>query len=122
MNEEQQKEILFNKGLELFNQGNYYDAHEEWETLWSDYYLPDRDFVQGLIQLSVSFVHLSNGNLIGAKSLLKKSQRKMNNFQGICRGLNVDSLKDELFQLSHEYETLESNTTFNWNLVPTLRK
>ena len=40
------------------------------EDLWSDYYLKDRLFIQGLIQLSVSFVHLKNNNMNGAKSLL----------------------------------------------------
>ncbi|SVD01662.1 uncharacterized protein METZ01_LOCUS354516, partial [marine metagenome] len=42
--------VLFLKGLESYHEGNYFDAHEFWEILWSDYYLEDRDFIQGLIQ------------------------------------------------------------------------
>ena len=63
---------LFERGLTEYEKGDYFEAHEDWEDLWSDYYLEDRKFVQGLIQLAVSFVHLGNGNMNGAKSLLNK--------------------------------------------------
>ena len=72
MGETAEIETLFQKGLSEYEKGDYFEAHEAWEDLWSDYNFPDRKFIQGLIQLSVSFVHLGNGNLIGAKSLLKK--------------------------------------------------
>ncbi len=122
MSEERIKSELFQNGLTCFKNGSFFDAHEEWETLWSDYYLPDRDFIQGLIQLSVSFVHLSNGNLIGTKSLLKKCQKKFNNFSGDCRGINVDNLKKDLIQLSKDVDLLETHSSFNWDSVPGLRK
>ena len=31
------KDILFLKGLKSFNESDFYDAHEYWEELWSDY-------------------------------------------------------------------------------------
>ena len=63
---------LFKKGLSEYSKGDYFEAHEAWEDLWSDYNFPDRKFIQGLIQLSVSFVHLGNNNLIGAKYMSKR--------------------------------------------------
>ena len=54
-------DCLFWQGVELFNSGEYFDAHEEWEELWSEFNLPDRFFIQGLIQATVSFYHLSTG-------------------------------------------------------------
>ena len=63
MSFENEINTLFQAGLKLFNDKNFYDAHEKWEDLWSDYYLKDRLFIQGLIQLSVSFVHLKNNNM-----------------------------------------------------------
>ena len=77
MNEEEQKNILFQEGLSHYRSKDYFEAHESWEDLWSDYYLEDRKFVQGLIQLAVSFVHLGNGNMNGAKSLLNKCTEKV---------------------------------------------
>ena len=72
MNKEDEKEKLFQEGMKQYKAMDYFEAHEAWEDLWSDYYLEDRKFVQGLIQLAVSFVHIGNGNMIGAKNLLKK--------------------------------------------------
>ena len=72
MSEAAEMEALFQKGLAEYEKGDYFEAHETWEDLWSDYYLPDRKFVQGLIQLAVSFVHLGNGNMTGARNLLRK--------------------------------------------------
>ena len=73
MNKSDKMSELFKRGLDEYDKGDYFEAHEAWEDLWSDYNFPDRKFIQGLIQLSVSFVHLGNGNLIGAKNLLKMS-------------------------------------------------
>ena len=74
MSETHKMNELFERGLTEYEKGDYFEAHEAWEDLWSDYNFDDRIFVQGLIQLAVSFVHLGNGNMIGAKNLLKKSQ------------------------------------------------
>ncbi|MBC8467199.1 MAG: DUF309 domain-containing protein, partial [Candidatus Marinimicrobia bacterium] len=86
MNEEDKKEELFIEGLKQYKAMDYFEAHEAWEDLWSDYYLEDKKFVQGLIQLAVSFVHIGNGNMIGAKSLLRKCKEKFLDFSGVHRG------------------------------------
>ena len=120
MNEVQKKEELFLKGLEAYHNGHFFDAHEFWEDLWSDYYLEDKRFIQGLIQLSVSFVHLENGNLKGAKSLMRKCLEKFNDYSGVQRDIDVDSLKQKLKIIQEEYEITENTTVFNYNLIPEL--
>jgi len=120
VNEEKEKEVLFLKGMEAYHDGNYFDAHEFWEDLWSDFYLEDRRFIQGLIQLSVSFVHLENGNLKGAKSLMKKCTEKFEEFRGIHRGIHVHNLLKELNLVSKEYEKIETSSDFNYELIPEL--
>ena len=120
MNESKVKEKLFNKGLEYYRMKNFYDAHEEWEELWSGYYLEDRKFIQGLIQLSVSFVHLENNNLKGAKSLLDKCKEKFTEFDGLQRDIDVKKLLKEINKVSDAYQGLTSSADFNWDLVPKL--
>jgi Uncharacterized conserved protein len=71
VNEEEQKNILFQEGLSHYRSKDYFEAHESWEDLWSDYYLEDRKFVQGLIQLAVSFVHLGNGKYEWCKKFVE---------------------------------------------------
>ena len=118
MNDSEKIDSLFQEGLNNFRTGEYFEAHESWEELWSDYYLPDRRFIQGLIQLSVSFVHLENDNLKGAKSLLNKCIEKFSDFKGIQRGIDVNDLIIEINQVSHAYDNLISSNDFDWKIIP----
>ena len=118
MNDSEKIDSLFQEGLNNFRSGEYFEAHESWEELWSDYYLRDRRFIQGLIQLSVSFVHLQNGNLKGAKSLLNKCIEKFSDFKNIQRGINVNNLMIEINQVSHAYDNLISSNDFDWKIIP----
>ena len=113
--------ILFEKGLNEYEKGDYFEAHEAWEDLWSDYNFPDRKFIQGLIQLSVSFVHLSNGNMIGASNLLKKCQQKFSDYKGIHRQININELKFAIEAVSLTYDNIEESSEFDWDLVPVLK-
>ena len=122
MNEAAEKEALFQKGLMEYERGDYFEAHEAWEDLWSDYNLTDRKFIQGLIQLSVSFVHLRNGNMNGARSLLKKCSEKFQPYQHLQRGINMDELKMGIETVALAYEEIDDPTIFDWDLVPSLKE
>ena len=113
--------VLFEKGLNEYEKGDYFEAHEAWEDLWSDYNFTDRKFIQGLIQLSVSFVHLSNGNMIGARNLLKKCQQKFSDYKGIHRQININELKFAIEAVSLTYDNIEESSEFDWDLVPVLK-
>ena len=121
MNEEEKKEQLFSDGLRAYEEKDFFEAHELWEELWSEYYLDDKTFIQGLIQLAVSFVHLGNGNLNGAKSLMKKSGDKFSSYSGLHRGINIDKLKQQIVIIINEYEQLLTVEGFDWTHIPKLR-
>ena len=121
MNEKEKKEQLFFEGLRAYEEKDFFEAHELWEELWSEYYLADRTLIQGLIQLAVSFVHLGNGNLNGAKSLLNKSAEKFSSFSGVHRGINIDNLKKQIMEIKNEYEQLMTVDEFDWAHIPVLR-
>ena len=120
MNEKEKKEELFFAGLLAYEEKDFFEAHEMWEELWSEYYLDDKTFIQGLIQLAVSFVHLGNGNLKGAKSLLKKSTDKFSSYSGLHRGINIDKLKLQIVVIKNEYEQLLTVQDFDWTHIPDL--
>ena len=122
MSEAAEKEALFQRGLMEYEKGDYFEAHEAWEDLWSDYNLPDRKFIQGLIQLSVSFVHLRNGNMNGARSLLKKCTEKFESYQYLQRGINMDELKMDIKTVALAYEEIDDPRIFDWGLVPSLKE
>jgi predicted metal-dependent hydrolase len=50
-------------GLDLFNHGYYWEAHEAWEAVWhaAGRHGPIADFVKGLIQLAVAGVKCRQG-------------------------------------------------------------
>ena len=119
MNNDKKKELFFS-GLQTFNSGNYFDAHEIWEELWSEYYLKDREFIQGLIQLAVCFVHLQNNNLNGAKSLINKSIKKLHGFSHDHRNIDLKGLKKIMKKLNLELELINNVAEFDWSNCPTI--
>ena len=120
MNEDDKKQSLFLEGVRQFKNMDYFEAHEVWEDLWSDYYNEDRKFIQGLIQLSVSFVHLGNGNMIGAKNLLRKAKEKFQLYKGVHRGINVKILLNQMEMVRLTYDSINHSEEFDWDRVPTL--
>jgi len=55
----------------LFDAGLYFEVHELLEPYWMKAAGADRQTLQGLIQIAVGFQHLANGNLAGARALLR---------------------------------------------------
>ena len=121
MNTEEKNKIeLFNKGLEAFQKHDFYDAHEYWEDLWSDYRLKDAKFIQGLIQLSVGYFHISNLNINGARGLLNKCKPKLLKFSPEYRGLNVLNILEAVDKSLIFLEQNPDTSKFDWSLVPNL--
>ena len=58
----------YRAGIELFNKCEFFEAHDVWEELWSEYRGEDRTFYQGLIQVAVALHHFGNGNIRGRKN------------------------------------------------------
>jgi predicted metal-dependent hydrolase len=55
------------EGIELFNAGRYWDAHEAWERDWTPIRTgPDGPFYKGLIQVAAACLHYTRRNRRGA--------------------------------------------------------
>ena len=101
------EDVLFNKGIEAFNNREFYDAHEYWEELWLDYKLNDAQFIQGLIQLAVSYFHFFNQNLNGARSMLKKCLKKIDQIE-VARGIDVIELKSQIYNVQKYFDKIDN--------------
>ena len=54
-------------GIDLFNAGRFWEAHEAWEREWvPDRRGPDAGFYKGLIQVAAGCLHYQRGNRRGA--------------------------------------------------------
>ena len=67
----------FRGGIELFNRGEFFEAHEALEDVWRAAPVSEKKFLQGLIQVAVALHHFGNGNLAGARSVLRRAFRNI---------------------------------------------
>ena len=112
------KEKLFVDGIALFNEKKFYDAHETWEELWSEYRLKDDLFIQGLIQLSVAFFHITNLNLKGSSNLFKKCLPKLKKFPINHRNINVSEIIICAENSEKKVNSIKKVDEFDWKLAP----
>ena len=112
------KNRLFNDGIKNFNNKKYYDAHECWEELWSEYKLNDPLFIQGLIQLAVAFFHITNLNLKGSRNLFEKCLPKLKKFPNNHRKLNLSEIIKCAENSQKKVNSIETSNQFDWNLSP----
>lgn len=64
-------------GIAHFDAGNFFPAHEAWETAWHAAPEDERDFWQGITQVAVGFTHQQRGNPTGATTLLDRGAAKL---------------------------------------------
>jgi hypothetical protein len=80
---------LYLAGIEKFNECDYYESHELWEELWTEYRGPSRKFYQGLIQAAVALYHFGNGNIRGARKLHASARAYLEPYAPLHLGLDV---------------------------------
>ena len=89
MSESEEYELLYLSGIEKFNECDYYESHEVWEELWTEYRGPSRKYYQGLIQAAVALYHFGNGNIRGARKLHKSVHGYLELFAPRHLGLDI---------------------------------
>jgi uncharacterized protein len=94
LDEEERRQ--FDRGVDEFNRGFYFECHDTIEDLWSGLRGPSRDFFQGLIQVSVAFYHLGNGNLAGTASMMRRALKRFERYPGRYFGFDVAAQRAQL--------------------------
>jgi uncharacterized protein len=85
----------FWRAVEEFNQGQFYDCHDTLEALWMEAVVPDKSFLQGVLQISVALYHLGNLNWKGAVILLGEGIRRLALYQPEYFSIDVETLIDQ---------------------------
>lgn len=91
-------------GVEQFNRGEFFAAHETWEAIWLPASGPDKVFLQGIIQLAAAFHHGQRGNLPGALSLSRRALEKLAVSPGCYRGIRVGRLREQASRWVENWE------------------
>lgn len=81
------------RGLEFFNKGDYFEAHEELELAWRAELEPVRELYRGILQVAVAYYHALRGNYPGALKMLQRSRIWLGPFPDRCRGIDLAAFR-----------------------------
>ncbi len=70
-------------------QGHYFEAHEALEDAWNAESGKVRDLYRGILQIAVIYLHITRGNYNGAVKVYGRSQKWMQDWPEVCRGIQV---------------------------------
>lgn len=82
----------YREGVDLFNRGEFWHAHEAWETRWLRSSGRARLFIQGLIQVAAALVHWQRGNHRGLLLNWHKAQIKLSAVPSPYAGIDLVAL------------------------------
>ena len=106
------------EGLRRYDAGEFFTAHEAWESVWLTASEPERTFLQGLIQVTAAFHHLQHDNRLGTVLLLQAGLRRLEryppDFGGISVTLVCNDVRDCLRKLEEDEADLELSSPRIW--------
>jgi len=80
------------EGIRLFNAGEYWHAHEQWEACWLTAAEPDALFFKGIIQAAAALVHWQRGKPRGLRRNWEKARPKLVALPPQMHGLDLRAL------------------------------
>jgi hypothetical protein len=89
-------------GIEHFNSGRYFEAHEIWEEIWLRSSDDAKVFFQMLIQAAVGLLHYERGNLRGASGMYRNVLDKLSKLPPVFMSLNVREFERQFVEVFAE--------------------
>jgi predicted metal-dependent hydrolase len=80
---------LYYDGITLFNEHEFFEAHEVWEDIWHMAFGTKFEFYQGMIQCAVALEHYRRSNPRGVVSLFESYNRHFKDVPKVFMGLDV---------------------------------
>src|SRR5271155_4575342 len=84
------------EGLRLYDAGEFFAAHEAWESVWLGLREPEKTFLQGLIQGTAAFYQFQRNNQLGTIRLLQAALRRLERYPEDFGGISVRLLCDDI--------------------------
>lgn len=81
------------QGLELFNRGAYFEAHEALEEAWNEDNTPGRELYRAILQVAVAYLQIERGNYNGALKMFLRLRQWIDPLPERCRGVDVAQLR-----------------------------
>ena len=93
---EEQEHEAFLKGLEQFNAGDYYSAHDTWEEIWQDLDGRRATFYRVLIQTAVIHVLMQNRQGAGVRAVFRTVKDMLRELPDRYRGIDLAQVGRDL--------------------------
>lgn len=113
------------RGIELFNSGAYWEAHEAWEEIWLEADGIQSEFLQGLIQCAAALLKYSRNEPAPARRLYNTATARLHLCPDDYMGLDVRKFEREMNDcfkpiLEGPYEEIDLNKVPRLNLRPSV--
>jgi CheY-like chemotaxis protein len=87
------------RGLEEFNRGEYFEAHELLELAWNEDQSPARELYRAILQVGVAYLQIERGNYNGALKMFLRLRQWIDPLPPVCRGIDVAGLRQDARQV-----------------------
>ena len=77
------------RGVEAFNAGEFFLAHEIWEALWLETVGPEKILLQGLVQIAAGYAKAESGVRSGAVKLLARGLERVRQYPPTALNLKL---------------------------------
>lgn len=105
------------EGLQAFNAGQYFEAHELLETAWREEPRPVRELYRGVLQVAVGYYHIGRQNYVGALKMFARSRIWLAPFPAICQGINLERLRQDMDRVESEWVQLGPDHIADFDLT-----
>jgi len=93
-------------GIQLFNEGKYFEAHEHLELAWRAEPSPKRYLYIGILQAGVAYYHIQRRNYRGALKVIARARRWLNQLPIWYGGVHIAKLRADLDAIEAEVRRL----------------
>jgi len=100
------------QGIEHFNKGQYFDAHEVWEEIWLRSSGDTKVFYQMLIQAAVGLHHYERGNARGALGMYANVVDKLSKLPAALMSLDLNEFSSQFKSFFAELLEKDTNSVF----------
>lgn len=88
---------LFHQGIDLFNRGEFFAAHEAWEEIWRSTTPEPKKLFQGLVQVAAALHQaLDLHRTIGPRKTFAKAHASLEPYLPFACGLDVKGLVESV--------------------------
>jgi uncharacterized protein len=105
------------KGIALFNQHEFFEAHEELEHAWNEEPGPARELYRGILQVAVAYLQITRHNYNGALKMFLRMRQWLDPLPDTCRGVDVAQLRADALAARAELERLGSERIAEFDTV-----